>query len=233
MHLKKILLLVILIYTSGLSAISQTNGLLEKLDSISKTQSISRHFARLYYYTTVEAVNFFAGSEDETRGFMEKLEENFGDYFIRAAQAFENKQTIPVNWRYYYADTNRSAIQYLLLGANAHINGDIWKALTSGFSLQEIRAAKKEYFHFNKGLKKIYAAVYQAAIADSKKIRRLHRFSFGFDKLYGKLMLKKWRKRQMQLALCYFTDKKKFEKNKMILDRIMNHLDKLISKNLR
>ncbi|MEI9810136.1 MAG: hypothetical protein WDO16_20965 [Bacteroidota bacterium] len=63
-------------------------------------------------------------------------------------------------------------------------------------------------------------------------MRLLHTFSFGLDELYGKILLKRWRKRQMQLAGLYFTDRSLFEKKRKKLQRKMDHLDQLIRRNV-
>lgn len=212
---------------------SYRSGLLVKLDSISQSTSISKHFAKLYYNTTVVADNFFANSDESVRSFMQRLEDRFGEYFFQAAYSYKTGNKIPDNWSTYFSDTSFSEVQYFLLGANAHINGDIWQALTTEFSLEEIRKNKEQYFSFYNGLKKIYANVYHTTILSAKKAQLLHHLSFGVDKLYGKMMLKRWRKRQMQLALFYFTNKLRFEKKLTRLKRKMAKLDRLICKNLR
>ncbi len=48
--------------------------LLIKLDSISKCSTQARHFANIYFETTVEAVNFFRMEKERTREVMESLE---------------------------------------------------------------------------------------------------------------------------------------------------------------
>ena len=211
---------------------SYESGLLLKLDSISQSPSISRHFSKLYYNTTVIADNFFAESDESVRSFMKRLEDRFGDFFFEAAQSYKNGTKIPEPWATYFSDGNFSEAQYFLLGANAHINGDIWKALTAEFSLQEIRNNRLQYFSFYKGLKKIYSDVYHTTMISAKKAKLLHHISLGFDKVYGKIMLKRWRKRQIQLATLYFTDKHRFERKLNKLKNKMEHLNSLICKNL-
>ena len=215
---------------------SQTNNygssLLVKLDSISQGQSISKYFARLYYTTTVIADDFFASSDEPVRSFMKRLEERFGEYFFQAARSYKAGTKIPENWSTYFSDTSFSEAQYFLLGANAHINGDIWQALTTEFSLEEIQENKESYFGFYKGLKKVYTDVYYSTLMSAKKAELLHHISLGFDKVYGKMMLRRWRKRQMQLAILYFTDKNRFVKKLNKLKRKMAKLDRLICRNL-
>lgn len=236
MYLKKTGLLFSLILFLMPVCTGQTSSdgtsLLLKLDSISQSPSISKHFAKLYYNTTVVADNFFASADEPVRSFMKRLENRFGEYFFEAAQSYKYGTSIPENWSAYFSDTGFSEAQYFLLGANAHINGDIWQALTSEFSLKEILDNKEPYFNFYKSLKKIYSDVYYTTIISAKKAELLHNISLGFDKVYGKLMLRRWRKRQMKLAILYFTDKRRFERKLDKLKRKMAKLDRLICKNL-
>ena len=236
MSSKKILLSVGVILFFVSVCLSQTSGsetnLLLKLNSISQSPSISKHFARLYYNTTVIADNFFARSEEAFRSFMQRLENRFGNYFFEAAQSYITGKNIPEVWSAYFSDSSFSEIQYFLLGANAHINGDIWKALTTEFSLQEIRDNEEEYFSFYKGLKKNYSDVYYVAITSAKKAGLLHQISLGFDKMYGKIMLKRWRKRQIHLAILYFTNEARFRRKLNKLKTKMDHLNRMILKNL-
>lgn len=236
MFSKKILLSDFLIFFFASMCLSQNDNrelnILQKLDSIRKGQSISKHFAELYYNTTLTADIFFANSDRKVHSFMQRLEVCFGNYFFEAAQLYETGKPVPEVWTAYFSDTTHSEIQYLLLGANAHINGDIWKALTTEFSLQDIQENKQGYFSFYKGLMKIYLDVYDIAICSAKNAETLHRLSFGLDKIYGKIMLKRWRKRQMQLAILYYSDRSRFEKKLKKVKAKMNHLNGMICKYL-
>jgi hypothetical protein len=46
------------------------------------------------------------------------------------------------------------------------------------------------------------------------------------------MMLAKWRKRQMQLAVLYYADKEKFTRKLETLQQKMEHINRLIIKNL-
>ena len=203
-------------------------SLLHKLDSIKNSASISRHFAGLYFTTTSEAVDFFLNKEESVREFMQRLETRFAAYFFRSADAFTRGTVIPSEWKAYFSGSAFSSLQYQLLGINAHINGDIWQALTTEFSFQEILENKKYYFDFQKGLAREYRNFYISSVNSNATTRMLHGVSLGLDRLYGKIMLAKWRKRQMQLAILYYTDKDRLLKKLGKLKRKMDHLNQLI-----
>jgi Family of unknown function (DUF5995) len=207
-------------------------ALLGRLDSIRNSPSVSRHFADIYFETTIHAVNFFSASDTRIQHLMSRMENRFADYFFRSVHAHENSLAMPDEWRAYYSDKDAPALRYILFGVNAHINGDIWQALTSEFSREELKELKPHYFLYYKELLKEYRMIYDEALKANPRIRLLHHLSFGLDELFGKLMLKRWRKRQIRLAELYFADKPLFEKELNKLHRKRNRLDHLIRKNI-
>ena len=206
--------------------------LLARLDSVSCSPAVSRHFATLYLTTTFNAVDFFYDRDPRTRELMERLEARFAGYFFRSVNAYHDKTPIPVEWKAYYEDPAATELSYILYGINAHINGDIWQALTTEFTLEEIRELKPGYFSYYKGLTRIYNEVYEMALSQSLKLRFLHTITLGLDRPYGRFLLAKWRRRQMRLAEWYYTNKPLFEKKKKKLERKKKHLDRLIRKNV-
>jgi len=215
---------------TSISCFSQTNDkvLLYKLDSIKSSSSISSYFASIYFATTCKAIQFFSVYKEPARQAIQRLENSFANYFFRSAEACCNKNEIPVDWKDYYSSSSLSPVQYQLLGINAHINGDIWKALTTEFTLQEIIEIKKYYFDFYKGLEEIYTDFYHEAFSSNSKIRWLHFASLGLDRSFGQTMLLRWRKRQMQLAILYFTNPVRFDKRHKKLEEKMHRLNNMI-----
>ncbi|MBL7744043.1 MAG: hypothetical protein JNN00_11260 [Chitinophagaceae bacterium] len=209
----------------------QTAVLLHKLDSIRSSSSVAKYFADIYFATTANAVLYFSNADTSVQKMMGRMELRFADYFLRSADAHEKKLPIPGEWKTYYADKNASSLRYILFGINAHINGDIWQALTNEFSKEEIQELKPHYFAYYQQLLREYRLVYDQAFIRSKRLRVLHTISFGMDELYGKIMLKRWRKRQMQLAELYFDDKPLFDKKLKRLRKKMDRLDDLIRRN--
>ena len=236
LNLKKIILAGIAVLLLNLSMYSQVSEeeirLLHKLDSARNSGYVARYFAALYFNTTVRAVNDFEHDEDAAKKFIQRMETRFAHYFFNAAEAFIQKKEIPPVWKAYFSDTSLSPLQYQLLGINAHINGDIWKALTTEFSFSELQENKKAYFQFNKGLTIEYRRFYDESFRATAKTALLDNLSLGLSRLYGKSMLVKWRKRQMQLALLYFSDRTKFDKEITKVNRKMEHINNLILHNL-
>lgn len=206
--------------------------LLQKLDSIRQSHSIARHFAELYLETTVRAIRFFDGKSEATRNFIQKLETSFAGYFFRAVESYRKDTVISLVWKNYFADSSLTPFQYYLIGINAHINGDIWQALVSSFSWEEISANKKSYFVFHKALLKQYESFYANSFNNNKVVRKMHATTAGMDKWYGRILLRRWRKRQVTMARLYFNDKTAFEKAQVRLRLRMERLDRMILRHL-
>ena len=236
MSLKKSVFLLLWMGPIGLPVSAQGNRedmvLLQKLDSIKKSQSVARHFAELYFSTTVKAIDHFSTRSKKENDFIQRFEIRFAGFFFCSAEAHSQQIPIPREWKAYYTDTALSPLQYKLLGINAHINGDIWKVLTIEFSLDEIKKNKDSYYSFQKRLRDQYREFYISSRKSSAKIRILHAATAGLDKLYGKMMLTRWRKRQLQLAILYFNNTQKFDIKLKKLYKKMDHIDRLILRHL-
>lgn len=234
--MKKLFIILVLTELFWCQCLAQISNeeiwLLRKLDSVKKCSSVSKYFAELYFKTTVEAANFFLNSNQKEKAFITRLETRFASFFFRSVEADRTGAAIPVEWEAYFNTPDLSPVQYKLLGINAHINGDIWQALTAEFSLQEIRQNKERYLKFEKGLLKVYLDFYNESFEASGKIRLLSNITIRLDKLYGKLMLGKWRKRQIELAMLFYTNKDKFNDRLKKLRLKMAHINRLVINNL-
>lgn len=236
MPLRKLVLFLLLINQVPLRISAQQDpgeiALLQKLDSMKRSRSVARHFAELYYSTTVKAADFFLNRSKKENDFIHRFETRFANFFFRAAEAHDQHIPVSREWKAYFADTVLSPLQYKLLGINAHINGDIWKVLTVEFSLEEIKKNRDSYFSFQKKLKDQYREFYVSSRKSSARIRLLHVATAGLDKLYGKMMLTRWRKRQLQLAFLYFNNRQRFDSRLKKLYKKMDHTDRLILRHL-
>ncbi len=236
MPLKKSVFFLLTISLARLPVSAQVNrgdiGLLQKLDSIKKSESVARHFAEIYFSTTVKANDHFLNRSKKENDFIQRFEARFANFFFQSAEAHSQRSPVPREWKTYFADTALSPLQYQLLGINAHINGDIWQVLTVEFSLEEIKENKDSYFSFQKRLKDQYREFYVSSRKSSSTIRLLHAATAGLDKLYGKMMLTRWRKRQLQLAFLYFSNPQKFDIKLKKLHQKMDQIDHLILRHL-
>jgi hypothetical protein len=204
------------------------SGLLHKLDSASKASAPAKYFASIYFTTTEKAVRYYAGDHVTGRKLINRFEDNFAGLYFRSAAEYFSNSPVEDPWKNYYADSMARPVKYKLYGINAHINGDIWKALRQSFSLDELKTVRKDYLSFYRGLLLEYKEFYRQAYLESRTLRHLHLLTLGVDKIYGRILLKRWRKRQMRLALCSYTDKNKFESRLTRVNRKKDRIDRLI-----
>ena len=208
-------------------------GLTAKLDSVRMSAGSEAHFGELYLKTTIAADAYIESLPGQGRVLMKKLEQNFAEYFFNAIEANYKGAIIPDEWKNYFTGRELSALQLKLMGANAHINGDIWQAMTSSFSLEEIKMLKPFYKEYNRSIAKIFDDLFEAAIESDKRLHNLHSITLGLDKMYGRWMLRKWRNRQLKLAIYSFYQKGKFKRLKKRTETRMKKIDKIIMKRLR
>ncbi|HWR33787.1 MAG TPA: DUF5995 family protein, partial [Chitinophagaceae bacterium] len=155
--------------------------------------------------------------------FFSKLRTRVASYFIRSAEAFSQGTSIPVEWESCFSHAGLSPVQYKLPGVNAHINGDLWQALTAEFSLEELRENKASYLKSNKGLLKIYNDFYHESFEASRKIRMPNAFSAGWINADEKMG-----KRLMKLAILFYTNKKEFDYRLRKLRFKMSRINRMI-----
>jgi hypothetical protein len=119
------------------------------------------------------------------------------------------------------------------MGANAHINGDIWQTMVASFSLDEIRKLESDYKDYNRSLGKLFNDLFSMGTKSHKRLRDLHLITLGLDKVYGRMMMRKWRSRQFKLAVLHLKNNEKFKKLKRRTDKKREKIDRMIIKWLR
>lgn len=209
---------------------SEEIRLFEKLDSVQHSTPKTKHFARLYITATSYAVDFWQTRSEEERNLNRRFETRFASLFFAAADSFSQGRDIPTVWSNYFRHKDTSQRQLQLLGINAHINGDIWKALVAEFSPAELKVYRTSFQAFNKMLKKQYQGLYEEALMKNKGIKVFHSVTFGLFRWYGGQMLLKWRKRQMKIANLYCIDQKSYLRKEKSLSKKKLRLDKAILK---
>jgi len=146
-----ILILSILISAKGFSQQQLLSAdITARLDNIRMSAGNESHFGELYLKTTISADTYIETLPEQGRILMKRLEQNFAQYFFRAIDASYNGSPVPNEWKNYFNGKDLSVLQLKLMGANAHINGDIWQAMTRSFSFEEIKLLKPFYKNYNR-----------------------------------------------------------------------------------
>lgn len=200
-------LVLLLVLLSRSSVVAQAElyhmELLLKLDSLSKDSSVSRYFATLYLETVQLSMQHYVDADSGQQAFVRRFEMAFAAHFFRADQ---NKGHTPETaaWRNYYSDIPKNALQLKLLGINAHINADLASTLSGSFSPEELKANKKYFLRFQKGLKKQFFLFYEKYKGAALITRILDKLPFHLARSYAVSMMSRWRKRQYRIALLHF-----------------------------
>jgi hypothetical protein len=204
-----------------------------RLDSLSHSNGAESHFAAIYSIVTDSIEDFTHSLPPLQRELIKRLELSFAGYYLRAVDAYHDGGTIPAEWLNYFTSRGLSNVQMTLLGVNAHINCDIWQALSGNFTAEELKILRPVYKKYYRLLSPMYAGLYRQAFDAHRKIRQIHFLTFGFGRQYGKLMLKKWRNRQYRLAIYYFEEPEKFSRLKNRVYNKKQRIDRMITRKLK
>lgn len=201
----------------------------DSLYKIAGNQTISGHFAFLYYKSSLEADKYAATQDVAAGNFLTVFEKSFATYFFEAAKKGQQPQLQTFSWQRYYNRCDLNAFQYYLLGMNAHINGDMWQALVTAHPYDSIKKYRQAITDFQHPLAVLFDSTYTAC-RKFKKLNRFHHLTLGLGKWYGKKMMLHWRKKQLQLALLYYNNTAKFNRRLHKTHCNMKRLDALLIK---
>ena len=128
-----------------------------QVDSIAHTSTIASYFCKAYSNSmkniAMQIKNFDLGA----KVFIQKFEVGFADYFLTPFYANTNGNLLNGSvWKCFYSCNQAKPWQLVLLGVNAHINGDLWQVLVDNFSEQEIRRYKREMLATQSSIAKVY-----------------------------------------------------------------------------
>ena len=199
--------------------------LLDTLQQIAATNTPAKYFAKLYY-NAIEITNHYAATQpDSVKQFIFGFESLFAPTFFTSYKNFSAKQPQVPAWQRYYAYTGLNELQYQFMGMNAHINGDMWLALKDKYGYDTLQKYRLALLQFQKILNTFFDSIY-AVSGRYKKIKRLHFFTMGADKITGRQMIFHWRKRQVQMALLFYSNPKKCKRKLHHINRRMLQYDK-------
>lgn len=199
-----------------------------QLDSISKSNSPSNYFGKLYYDFLARIESQLQNRDTVAQRLVRRFENVFADFFISACISSTRHEQIDLKeWEAYFADSSLQPIQYLLLGTNAHLNGGLWNALVRSFSAEEMKQLKPEFKIFRRSLNKTYRMVYMEG-RSNKKLENIRIFSLGMDQWLGKYYLYKWRRRQMHIARLYWNHSNKLQTLSGKVEQKKKKIDQMI-----
>jgi len=217
-----------------------TKSPIQRVDSVAHGTGISRHFGSLYN-KVMENVEVQMQNRDSTeKKFVQKFETTFADFFLNACVDHKNGSLPRTSeWHMYFTNPGVKPLQTVLLGINAHTNGDMWQSLVKNFSEKEIRHNKKQLLDFQSSIIKVYYPFFDSLVLQNSWLRFGHSSTRRLDKNVIERIIYKWRLRQVNLAILYYHDQEKFKRRLAVLNRkkenidelILHHMKMLLSKN--
>lgn len=177
-------------------------ALLDTLQHLHLQGGRSAAFAHLYY-KAIEITNHHAhGKPADVQQFIFRFEDAFGPLFFAACR--QPQASTP--WWQAYFDTTRpyTLLQQQAIGMNAHINGDMWLALVQAHPYDSLRRHHRELMGFQKAFNVFFDSMHQQLLY-LPRVRTLHTLTLGLDKPYGRALIRRWRHRQVRLALLHYS----------------------------
>jgi len=207
-------------------------ALLDSIERVSNCNCISKHFAHLYYRALEITTVYSDAKSDAVKRFTDTLDAAFVPLFFEAHNNYKNQTNQSFPWQRYYADTTLNELQYQFMGMNAHINGDLWMALKTKFCYDTLKKYKPSFLQYQKVLTPFFDSLYNDTY-QYRELQRMHNFSAGLDKNYGRKMIYKWRKRQVNLALLWYKNPSAFQRKWKRLQHKMVKLDRFAVRRLK
>ena len=202
---------------------------IQKVDSIAEAEDMARHFAAKYSESMKKIELQMQDFDSSAQTFIRIFENNFANYFLDAYYANQVGQlSTESEWKFFFSHPELKPWQLVLLGVNAHTNIDIWKSLVDNFSEKEIRNYKKHILICQHAIAKVYSDFFDEVIREKSYLQFINSFTKGFAKITGERLVYKWRKRNVNLAILYHHNRKKFEKRYALIKRKKEKTDELI-----
>jgi|GEM_PF-1222834 len=203
--------------------------LISRIDSIAHTVGIASHFCKAYSRSMQNIAVQMQGMDSAAQLFIKKFEIRFAAYFLDAWNEYENGNLLTASvWNCYYSGKASQPWQFVLLGVNAHVNGDMWQALVNEFSEKEIRQYKKLFMSFQNSVAKNYDVFFDELMDQNSYVTFINAFTKGLAKFTGERVINKWRSRQVKLAIMFYHDHEKFKKKLAIISSKKQKVDQLI-----
>lgn len=207
-----------------------TFRLLQQLDSLAATTNPAADFAALYRETTIEAIRQTTHAGPAEKHFIEAFETAFANLFLTAAGAPE--VTRSAVWVPVFSNAGLTPEKRLLLGINAHVNGDLWQALAFRFSAAELRTNKTVFIRYQQALSRIVDRYYPEIKRKLPLLRAAHLLTAGRIRNAAEALFFSWRKAQYRLAILYHGQPRKFRKTVSRICRKKERLDQFILRHL-
>jgi len=219
-------------YTASNNNNEVVHNSIQKVDSIAHSKGIASHFARAYSKLMGNIAIQMQTADREVNIFIKQFESVYAGYFLNACMEGKNGDFSHASvWQLYFSSSDAQSWQLVLLGVNAHINGEMWRALVDNFSQNDIRRYKRQFLMLQKSVAKLYNPFFDTIMAQNNYLRFINGFTKGLARKFGERVVYKWRRRQVQLAIVFYHAPEKFRKRQSTIIRKKQKVDQLILRN--
>ena len=202
---------------------------IQQIDSIAHTTGIASHFAKVYSQSMGNIAIQMQKEDSGANNFIKQFEIGFAGYFLDACMEEKDGNFSPAPvWKCYFSSIDAQPWQMVLLGVNAHINGEMWRALVENFSQNDIRRYKKQFLELQLSVAKLYNPFFDTIMVQNNYLRFINGFTKGLARKFGERVVYKWRRRQVQLAILFYHAPEKFRKRQALVNRKKQRVDQLI-----
>lgn len=207
----------------------RVSNVILQVDSIANTNTIASYFCKAYSNSMKNIAMQIKGFDFGAKIFIQKFEVGFANYFLTPYYANTNGNLLNGSvWKCFYSSNQAKPWQLILLGVNAHINGDFCHVLVDNFSEQVIRRYKRKMLALQPSIVKVYDDVFDTIRSQSSYLRCINFVTLGLAKKIGERTFFKWRKRAVNLAIMYYHNPEKFKRKEVIVNKKKQKIDKQI-----
>ena len=208
--------------------VEMTNAV-HQVDSIKRAEGIAKYFAIVYSVAMQNVEQKLEIADTSTKRFIRKFEFAFVKYFLSASQQYKDGNLPATSaWSCYFSQANIHPLKFILMGVNAHINGEMWQAMVAACPKRDIDEHRKQYRTFESAIAKVYTPVFDSILTKNGYIRLVNSMTNGLARIFGERVLSKWRTRSVNLAILYYTNRAKFKRRLAAVNRKKQKVDRLI-----
>lgn len=173
-------------------------------------QSISRYFSFIYLKTDSLLQQQSIRSDSTTAAINLRFGIAFREAFLHAARAYQQHDSIPKEWAFYFSDSSRHPFTYWMLGVHAHILGDMPSILARTLSPQELLHHRRPFRRLNRIFDAQADWAIQQILGQQQRLYVWHRLSFGMDRILAKHIVHRWRAKAFRRAIRIHQHRAKF-----------------------
>lgn len=201
------------------------------IDSIAAGQEKATSFCRFYSCSMQYIGQQIQQMDSGQAAFIKKFENSFAATFLQSwMEERHGSLDAGDEWKTFFSAKDIRPWQLILLGVNAHVNCNIWEALVMCSNQEELKKYGNTFLALQRSMAKVYRRFYDSALLQSPRLRFMHGASLGLSGKFGEWLVYKWRKRNLNLALLYYSNPPRFKRRLAVVNKRKIQIDRKILK---